>query len=168
MKTEKEIVDRNILMDLLKEYGVNGMILSEMKGEKRRSEWDLFRMELAEKLLKRVSLKTQGEIDAEEETHMSTEKEEPTPTEMVDALRSKGWTVEYDYNYEVKFLSPDCSKQYFPLEKAYRSAFPRKKKVTVDVWRRNSGSHDIVEDKGQLWANEWTKGTATFEVPEEE
>lgn len=115
------------------------------------------------------NLMAQAEYLLEHGVILPPEQEEPTPTEMVDALRGKGWTVDLDDNEDIGFCSPDNRHQYHSLKQAYLKAFPSRRMIQVDVYYcpickcvYNLSGH-LCKDGVKL-----TKGTATFEVPEEE
>lgn len=111
------------------------------------------------------------------EANKVEEEPEPSPTEMMRRLIDKGWEInvprdisQHNYTKLQLFLYRDDVEQviYYPLDEAYRRAFPSKKKVEVEVWMSKRGT---VTEKGQNvrnspYSKDWTKGTATFYVEE--
>lgn len=100
------------------------------------------------------------------------QKPEPSPTEMVKRLLEKGWEVESDANEITIFRDPNCTYGTSSAIRAYRKAFPRKKKVEVEVYRHkktksftNNGKNPYIESSPHY--KEWEKGIATFWVEEE-
>lgn len=99
------------------------------------------------------------------------QESEPSPTEMVRRLLEKGWKVHVSGIGSCWFESPrDAAIE--SLDTAYRKAFPRKKKIDVEVWIQQcpDNKHKVRETGyfGMAWDESWTKGTATFWVEEEQ
>lgn len=113
------------------------------------------------------------------------EEQEPeqTPTEMMRVLLEKGWKVHVSGIGSCWLESPrDAAIK--SLDRAYREAFPPKKKVEVEVWgHQHKGewvacTHSlrtgwVGDDKGNMSTPEslleagWVKGIATFWVEDE-
>lgn len=98
---------------------------------------------------------------------------EPSTTEMVKMLLEKGWKVHVSGSGSCWFESPrDAAIK--SLDRAYREAFPPKKKVEIEVWLDSDGEVRIIpsnsdskglDPKRVSWG--WTKGVATFWVEEQ-
>lgn len=102
-------------------------------------------------------------------------EQEPTPTEMARKLLEKGWEILCSgrKNRSISFIEPNSpiNNEFLYLKDAYIKAFPRKKKVEVEVWLDSDGCVRVIppnsdskglDPKRVSWG--WTKGTATFWV----
>ena len=89
---------------------------------------------------------------------------ELTATEMVKALLGKGWDVLSDEETNDISLKNPSGGIYYSVGSAYRKAFPRKKKVTVDGWIGKGYGEIIRKDPGD--PTQWIKGQFTYEVEE--
>lgn len=111
-----------------------------------------------------------------EANKVETQEPEPTPTEMVKRLLEKGWTI-VPLALSGLHIKHQSTNDYYSLSnleeigKAYIKAFPRKKKVEVEVWLDSDGCVRVIppnsdskglDPKRVSWG--WTKGTATFWV----
>lgn len=100
------------------------------------------------------------------------EPEDPTPTEMLKKLIELGWTIQLDWDRTIQLYEPN-GNHYGPWPKsAYRKAFPKKVKREVEVYQSPDGRVRDYRYYREIPQGDitlpWTKGTATFLVPEEE
>lgn len=94
---------------------------------------------------------------------------EPTPTEMARKLLDKGWELKPGRDLHDLCLEDPKTRILYDfndksIEKAYRKAFPRKKKVEVEVWMDGNGGIRTTANPHCASALGFTRGTATFWV----
>lgn len=106
------------------------------------------------------------------------EEPEPSATEMVWRLMGKGWVLKSGRDLHDLCLEDPKTKILYDftdkdITRAFRRAFPPKRKVEVEVWLDSDGEIRVIpsnsdskglDPKRVSWS--WTKGTATFYVEE--